>query len=63
MRGLDGRARPDKPNVLAHKFRRANDFMNLTALLRNFVTPTHLVLRRREAASKDAPGSATEATC
>lgn len=31
----------------SHKFMRANDFMDLSALLRNFVTPNHLLLRRQ----------------
>jgi hypothetical protein len=34
----------------------------LSAFSRNFVTPNHLVLRRREAASKDGPGGGNEAT-
>jgi len=37
----------------AHKFTRVNHFSGLSALPRNFAAPNHLVLRRREAASKD----------
>jgi hypothetical protein len=55
------RRRPDGAHV--HKVTRLNDFIGLGALLWHFfVTLKHLVLRRREAASKDVSRGANALT-